>query len=259
MTKYSAQSKAFYNAALANDSESLATLAQDPSLMAHLRSVHGAELVFDATVAACRLPTEQHLKALSLLKKYDLPFNAKENSWDPALPHLGDTVLHIACSYKSLPVVRTLLNYGALVNEPNAAGETALHVIAASGKPITLDQFLLKHDVKDEDREEQTALYTMRVRTPLDVCSLLIERGANVNASDLAGRTPLGCCKREDIAKLLVDNKASPDVENRYLEQQVTPLNNPIVRKIIAERAPQQSYGDKIAGEAARAGAQQIV
>lgn len=142
----------------------------------------------DATMEKGRTPLMSaaaagHASVLNLL----LARGASINATDEA----GRTALHYAAQEQKLESVRTLLDRGALVNA-NAAGATQDRVIwTAIGTPLTI-----------------AARWGN-----MDICRLLLERGADVNFSPPdSGQTPLIAAARHgrtDAAKLFLDAGAN--------------------------------------------------
>jgi ankyrin repeat protein len=155
----------------------------------------------------------------------------------------GDTVLHrAAMNDRGAEIVRLLLDRGAKVNAKNHQGWTPLHrVTTEEVAALLLDNGA---DLNAKDKFGETPLHLM-VRSdnggiqlqPGDtsaagqkilqvyaarhtaLITLLIERGANLEALDSAGRTPLHCAAAEghlENVRVLVDHGANLDGKNVF-------------------------------------------
>ncbi|MGB6063680.1 MAG: ankyrin repeat domain-containing protein [Desulfomonilaceae bacterium] len=100
--------------------------------------------------------------------------------------------------------------------------DTGLAYAAHLGK-LRMAQVLVKNgaDVNQKGNLERAPL-TIAVACPLatrqKICRLLLDRGADVNAADCDGNTPLMIAvrfKRFDLARHLVERGANPKLRNR--------------------------------------------
>lgn len=108
----------------------------------------------------------------------------------------GDTPLHIAVGSdqtRDHRIIRTLLSMGADVNAANEYGDTPLHRAATHGDTEVV-RLLLAHraDVTRRARRGETPLlYAARPTGHPDTAIALLEGGADANAPDAIGMTPL--------------------------------------------------------------------
>jgi hypothetical protein len=77
---------------------------------------------------------------------------------------LGKTLLHTACCYKDLEVIKTLIENGANLNQPDRIGETPLHYAATIGN-INIINLLLKNGADSSCKNSfgRTMLYNVRL------------------------------------------------------------------------------------------------
>ena len=151
----------------------------------------------------------------------------------------GDTCLHNAIFYDGTALVRVLLECNANVNARNALGETALNLAAQHNKEEVV-RLLLSHgaDVQAANCRGVTALYRIamqhvssfvlkprpgavlerrytdavaRMQHTINITRLLLEAGADPDAPDVSGITPIhvaiGCRNYETAALLLAYSK----------------------------------------------------
>ena len=115
-----------------------------------------------------------------------------------ALAKNSRTPLHFACSWGRFEIVRLLLDNGAKANGKTDSGETPLHA-AANGKygsqedGVRVAKLLLARgvDANIRDNDERTPLHVASGYGKLEIVRLLLDHGANVDAMDAVGQTPL--------------------------------------------------------------------
>ena len=101
----------------------------------------------------------------------------------------GNTALHMACrAPASLPLIQVLLEHNANVQVPNIAGETPF-ILATSCAVANTEvvQTLLRHGASDTSQ----ALLCVNPLTSLPSLEALVQHGAQVNALDSRGHSPL--------------------------------------------------------------------
>ncbi|KAM7464468.1 hypothetical protein LguiA_032589 [Lonicera macranthoides] len=192
-----------FKAAESGDSSIFKSLSQQHLL--HSLSLRNEDRRSLLHVAASSGHT-QVVKLLSAAAAADPSVNgvnsSDEEGWAP---------LHSAASSGNVEIVEILLSTGADVNLKNDGGRTPLHYAASKGW-IKIAEILLQHDAKLnlKDKASSTGSSAM--------CELLIEEGAEVDAVDRAGQTPLMSaviCDNKEVALLLIRHGADVDVEDK--------------------------------------------
>lgn len=98
----------------------------------------------------------------------------------------GETPLHMAVFYARVPVVELLINAGAFVNATTNNLNTPLHFIGLS-KSYTVKLFKLDEDWNMDNYDDDS----------YSIAELLIKNGADLNAKNVNGETPLDLVTNE--------------------------------------------------------------
>ena len=72
----------------------------------------------------------------------------------------------------------------------------------------------LLHTGADTNAKDNDGMTPLHVCRNANVARLLIDAGADVNAKDVDGMTPLHVCQNADVAKLLIDAGADVNAKN---------------------------------------------
>ncbi|WP_265023276.1 ankyrin repeat domain-containing protein [Wolbachia endosymbiont (group A) of Epistrophe grossularia] len=113
--------------------------------------------------------------------------------------------LHLAARLGNLEAVKDLLGKGANVNAQNDTRETPLHVAAKKGHKDVVEALLNVNgiNVNAQDKYDSTPLHRAAKEVHKDVVEALLDKGANVDAEDENGDTPLDLATTQDIRTLL--------------------------------------------------------
>src|SRR5208337_1704122 len=151
----------------------------------------------------------------------------------------GTTPLMVAASFNRTEILKVLIAQGAGVNDIDKSGSTALMLAADKGNVESVNILLDKGAyMNSRDNADRTVLIRAldvpekqldrahradkakagpELRGRLAVARLLIEKGADINRKDNAGRTALSIAVyygRAELAKMLVNRGASVSSSN---------------------------------------------
>ena len=161
-----------------------------------------------------------------------------------------DRPLHIASLFGHFEIAKLLLANGAIADAQTVKGYTPLHIASFSGHSEIVKLLIANGaDMHMKTRYGQTALHYSLVNASvnsnfswnlgpssrnlsIETAKFLIENGANVNAEDDAGDTPLHTAskgKSLDLIKLLVENGANINKTNSFVLSLARPLNYAII------------------------------
>lgn len=166
------------------------------------------------------------------------------NFWEQASPHQvkdelskdaslvlksGTPALCLAALYSFNPdVLAVLLDHGADINAASTAltseGDTALHCAVNSAHPTySIVQFLLDRgaDVSATDAKGNTPLHaalSAPYQAQLEIVQVLLDKAADINAANRNGFTPLHCAaerRDESVIRLLIGAGADVSLQTK--------------------------------------------
>lgn len=126
----------------------------------------------------------------------------------------GRSALHLAAEKGYIQVCDALLSNKAFINSKSRNGRTALHLAAMNGY-ADLVKFLIKDHNAVIDiltLKKQTPLHLAAAAGQLEVCRLLLELGANIDATDDQGQKPIHAAAQNnfsEVAKLFLQQHPS--------------------------------------------------
>ncbi|CAE7831615.1 unnamed protein product [Symbiodinium microadriaticum] len=117
--------------------------------------------------------------------------------------------LHEAARWGDGELVESLLQRGADPAARSNDGESALHVVPGGYAELEVVQVLLmwKGDVNNRDYDGETPLHLAVKLGDAELAGLLLQSGADANATNTAGATPLDFAKKDEIRWLLRSHK----------------------------------------------------
>jgi ankyrin repeat protein len=131
-----------------------------------------------------------------------------------ALDDRGYAALHLAVWQGNLAAVETLLEYGADVEATTRTKKRPLYLAVEAGNTEIVAALLVHGAVPDADVQGLTALHEAVRRGEVEAARLLLDYGADVNATTYDLREPLFLAvlsRKANVIKLLLDRGAEPD------------------------------------------------
>ncbi|KAJ5430099.1 hypothetical protein N7491_007115 [Penicillium cf. griseofulvum] len=157
-------------------------------------------------------------RAVELRRPRILAFLLEKGANMNVLNRDGLTALQLACKTDNCEAVSLFLERGAQLEIRSSHGTTALHISALQGNWVAFDLLLIGGaDINAWDSEGDSLLH-MQAREPstTSIAAHLLAQGANIEAYNLQGYTPLQCAAvsgNKTKFLFLVDQGARLDVQ----------------------------------------------
>ena len=175
----------------------------DNGALVNLRADDG----FNALMEAVRT---DNIKMAKLLIEHDSDINIKNKD--------GKNMIMIACENGNEEIFNLLLENNADINEKSSWGASALIYASEKGN-INIMQYLIDNGIdvngKADENGDTPLLWAVTGQNPYEASKLLIENGADVNATNNSGVAPATILAGSvpEVVKLLKDNGADLDTK----------------------------------------------
>jgi ankyrin repeat protein len=147
-------------------------------------------------------------------------FLAGDPSLANALDEEGRSPLHWACRGVFPEIISALVDAGGNVNAKDSNDMTPLHSLASRGH-VEAAGILVDHGavLDSPDYEKQNALHYAAAEGHMEMAAFLVEKGSALEAKNGYGRTPLLLAARESgnvaVARMLIDAGADINATDR--------------------------------------------
>lgn len=178
----------------------------DNGALVNLRADDG----FNALMEAVRTG---NIEIAKLLIEHNSDINIKNKD--------GKNMIMIACEKGNEEMFNLLIENNADINEKSSWGASALIYASEKGN-INIMQYLIDNGIdvngKADDNGDTPLLWAVTGENPYEASKLLIENGANVNATNYGGVAPatILAASTPKVVKLLKDNGA--DLDTKFLD-----------------------------------------
>lgn len=178
----------------------------DNGALVNLRAGDG----FNALMEAVRTG---NIEIAKLLIEHNSDINIKNKD--------GKNMIMIACEKGNEEMFNILIENNADINEKSSWGASALIYASEKGN-INIMQYLIDNGIdvngKADDNGDTPLLWAVTGQNPYEASKLLIENGANVNATNYGGVAPatILAASTPKVVKLLKDNGA--DLDTKFLD-----------------------------------------
>lgn len=117
----------------------------------------------------------------------------------------GRSALHLAAEHGYLQVCDALLTNKAFINSKARNGRTALHLAAMNGYAHLVKFLIRDHNAMIDvlTLKKQTPLHLAAASGQMEVCKLLLELGANIDATDEIGEKPIHAAAQNNNSEVV--------------------------------------------------------
>ncbi|XP_047530472.1 serine/threonine-protein phosphatase 6 regulatory ankyrin repeat subunit B [Vanessa atalanta] len=117
----------------------------------------------------------------------------------------GRSALHLAAEHGYLQVCDALLTNKAFINSKARNGRTALHLAAMNGFAHLVKFLIRDHNAMIDvlTLKKQTPLHLAAASGQIEVCKLLLELGANIDATDELGQKPIHAAAQNNYSEVV--------------------------------------------------------
>lgn len=117
----------------------------------------------------------------------------------------GRSALHLAAEHGFLQVCDSLLTNKAFINSKARNGRTALHLAAMNGYAHLVKFLIRDHNAMIDvlTLKKQTPLHLAAASGQMEVCKLLLELGANIDATDELGQKPIHAAAQNNYSEVV--------------------------------------------------------
>ena len=138
----------------------------------------------------------------------------------------------------------TLFKYPQCVNKPDLIKQTPLHWAARSGRYEMCKLLIEKGaDVNAKSNDGSTPLHWAAIKGQPRICKLLLDNGADVNATETDGETPLhfaAYCSNLETVKILVHAGANIEAKQDDGSTPITMATNDDVMDYLLKKKDKQ-------------------
>ena len=126
----------------------------------------------------------------------------------------GRTPLHLAAEIGNIMAIDMLLRFGGEINQCDENLQTPAYIVAKNCRSALIN--LIEHgaDINISDMRGRTPLYVSLEKKFVFATKILVKYGSNVHLADREGITPLHLASRlgnSDVVSLLIKGKADPN------------------------------------------------
>jgi ankyrin repeat protein len=170
--------------------------------------------------------TRDALECVDLLLRHGADPDAENRVQSKAIHHAG--ALRV--------IARLVRERPAQINAVDGCGEWPLKHAAEENDVALLEGLLAIGATVDQTSTGATALHAAINRDAREAAARLIEKGANVNAGDVDGQTPIFNVRSREALTLLLEAGADPAAEDQAAMTAADFIRDPLVKELLPRR-----------------------